>query len=1375
MPVAEKDFGFVPDSKDFGFKPDFGFEPDPSDKPEPAVSIPWSATGLSPGAILSNLRQSAEKPVIEVPPALTTSPLLQAVAPKIAKPIGEEVANIASGLTSPAGLAIGAAAVAAPEVVVPALGAAAVPAMVSETANLGAQLGKGDTEEAIRSGVRFIADAAQVVGAVPMVRSMIPKGKPPIITEVADAGAPLTAEVLNQKLKETENAKQISETTQVHGDVQQSSRTPEGGKEMPPNASSEGVPSSGSREALPREEVVPVPESPETVRRQVELVADPESPKSAALLTPGEKAEVASGMAVAEVPGKGTVIVNPEKADPATVVKAVQEDRAGQHLGMSQEAKPPGEPMVVQTKDRAGTVIQDEVVKPSDVSKAVAAGEALTPGAVAEVKPAAQVIQERVTATLPEEFGRQLLAAIDDSVRRNFPTDVLRDEARTFILPRVLERARSYLEEHGSMEGFAAKTLVEQQAVSFRRAAGAEKRGGGQTLESLDRPIGESESTLEEVTPTEQRGPSTAAQEGDLSAKVVEAMQMLAPEEIRKVKEFLKTGQGRIDKELAGKLRDAFQKVGVTEADLEPSRGPGAASPSDVGSQKERKFSERFTETKEIQPATREALGNRFYDPRSNEETNWMVNYRIERQGVDSVYDQILSGDRDWTGEELVAGTINLVKRFNAQAKELDKAGKGPEANALRDKIVRLVEFTSEEYGTKYGRTIQAFRMWNYMTPEGMLRAYTKVVREARQKAQERGVPEKELPQPDAKVQREIQKRSEATQELPEGFQKDQATTDLLGYIAKQKGIKPWDIAMSWWYASILSSPVTQAVNFLGAFSNVLANAGVQATLHPTAIPEIFKGLYRGFAKGVPEASGVLKTGVSNKVGKLQTPGTLELLKDSDSRFLRALSTGRYVGRLMNAMDMLNFAAAKEMKSYLLADHIARNERLTGKALTERVESILFESEMSRKEAENQAISEGLTGVDLKRRTNEILDQKRFSPINDAAAEFALRATYNNEPYGVLGILARYLGGIGKELPGFKFIVPFVNIVSNVTNESFNYTPWGYKRYFFGAKESGKSWFDLANAPKGDLAYEQLAKATVGTLGMMAVAALAYKEAEKESPKFAVYASGPRDTKQRYQLQESGWKPYSIKIGDHYFPYLYTPFVVPFSVIGSFHDSLRFNKMEDKDAATRLAVAFSHIPATIFSQSFLSSLSGLFEALDSKGGVQDPKAWAKLAARTGSSFVVPNAVRFIDKAFDPEVTQADSIKEIFAREFPVARSQMKPIINALGEPVKKEGLDRVGMDRFWTTQKSDPVWEFIARKQAFISIPNKNTKILNRTMTPDEYYDYVQISGQRIKEVLKAQLPRLEQLNAEQLEKQMDAITRQQREAAKVIILRRAK
>lgn len=597
-----------------------------------------------------------------------------------------------------------------------------------------------------------------------------------------------------------------------------------------------------------------------------------------------------------------------------------------------------------------------------------------------------------------------------------------------------------------------------------------------------------------------------------------------------------------------------------------------------------------------------------------------------------------------------------------------------------------------------------------------------------------------------------ITKMAADIEKAPEGFQRDDKTRELLSYLAELKGADASEVPTALFYANILSGYTTQLVNTVDTAINVLSEAAAQAAANPKSAPEIMTGIYQGLLKGIPDAANVLKTGKGRAENKLQVSSILERSKFGEKggvpinastplgRVIKAgleskpaaiLNLWKYPLRAMVASDSIFYNSAKEARARVLAQAIGKSEGLTGDALFSRVDEILHNTAADRTQAKQQAADEGLTGNAATRRASEILEQKRPEDLVSNADEAAGLATYNHDPQGTLGLISSRLSEIAKKVPGGVFVVPFTRIVANVTNRGIDYTPYGYKRAFFG--RGGGKGFETP-APVGQEFKVQLVKATAGTVGMTALAML------DAGGVVQVTGSGPSDPNEKKQLQAAGWKPYSVKIGDRYYSYQNTPLGVGLAMVGHYRDAVRYNKLDEKDAQARLIYATTGVANTITSQSFLSGLSDFMEMVNGKGASADGAK--RFFNRTVSSIAVPNIIKQINRAFDPTVYQADTITQAVLRDTPAARAVSKPMLNVLGEPVKASS------NRFTSEATDDPVWKLIVEKQAWVSTPSKTTKIRNRPITPEEYYKLIATSGQLIKEYIRTNLIRFQSMPA---------------------------
>lgn len=604
-------------------------------------------------------------------------------------------------------------------------------------------------------------------------------------------------------------------------------------------------------------------------------------------------------------------------------------------------------------------------------------------------------------------------------------------------------------------------------------------------------------------------------------------------------------------------------------------------------------------------------------------------------------------------------------------------------------------------------------------------------------------------------VAKEIVKQANALQTLPEGsIQQQRAVLDLMSYIAKQRGFKWWELPVAFWYANVLSGPTTQIVNAISNFNNLAANIGMQIVRRPQDTFQILDALGDGFQKGKLDAVDVLKTGqiTGTRLLKMEAGRPLELKRFTG--WAKFLNAWKYVARVMAAADMLFYKPAEEMKAYTAAKLAAEQEGLKGDAIKKRVREVLQKLPEQRLQAEAQATAEGLAGDEHARRVEQILELGRPDNLRETARDYALRVTFNNQPYGFLGAGANAINTWSAEFPLLRLIVPFTNIVSNVTNEGLNYfPPVGLGRALYG-HWSGTLRGQPITDP--DALYEQYAKAVAGTMAMTAAALLFAPDPEDDDPELALYGAGPGTGDQRKQLQAAGWRPYTIKVGDRYYSYAQTPVALPFAVMGNYFDALRYKRLDEQDALNRAGYALSVSGKVITEQSFLSGVADLFAGLGRSSAKSSGDAMANWSARTGSSVAIPNAVRQVDRLFDPTVYDAPTVEAALINQVPFLRSVNQPALNALGEPITNEVFSR-----FISGEIADPVWQIVARKGAWISMPDQGE------LTDAQYYGMLKIRGERLRQRLEALVPTLERMAPEDAKELVSEISEQETKAAK--------
>lgn len=591
-------------------------------------------------------------------------------------------------------------------------------------------------------------------------------------------------------------------------------------------------------------------------------------------------------------------------------------------------------------------------------------------------------------------------------------------------------------------------------------------------------------------------------------------------------------------------------------------------------------------------------------------------------------------------------------------------------------------------------------------------------------------------------------------QEAPEGFQRDRVMTDILTELQKIRGIGTVDIATAIYYMHILSGYTTQAVNGVSTALNTAADVTVLVARNPSTAGEAIRGLRDGAKNGFQQALAIISTGYAHRHFDEKLPEVAPVIealsKDADrNAALRNYSKLlRYIGRGMKAVDAVFFYSASEAFQRVAAAKLAaefEGGRLSWQERAAKVRELLSMSPADFEQARQKAKAEGLTGIDYQLRVGEILRQKRDPSLTQGGTDFGREATFNNEPRGYLGVAARSIRDASVKFPALRLFVPFTNIVSNVSNASLNYSPIGTLRAFRG--------YGGEQAPQAAERDTLLIKSIAGTLGMLYL--LAYGMGDDDEAPW-ITGQGPKDNGARNQLRETGWKPHTVKIGGVYVSYLETPLAIPFAIVGNYIDAVKYNGMAEKDAAARLGKAIAGVPETIVSMSFLRGLADFMDAARGR------KNWGDVAGSVVAGITVPNLVRQVDRTFDPTIYETDGALGMLGGQIPGVRQTFPEKLNVVGKPVEVQP-----MERFGRAEIDDPLWNVLAEKQAWIPEASKTTKLGNERMTPEQYRAYVQQSGPAIEQRLRAAVPALRAMTAEQADKFVQKVVREERERAK--------
>lgn len=338
------------------------------------------------------------------------------------------------------------------------------------------------------------------------------------------------------------------------------------------------------------------------------------------------------------------------------------------------------------------------------------------------------------------------------------------------------------------------------------------------------------------------------------------------------------------------------------------------------------------------------------------------------------------------------------------------------------------------------------------------------------------------------------------------------------------------------------------------------------------------------------------------------------------------------------------------------------------------------------------------------------------TPPEDALRQAQLQAnylTFNKE----LGKLGRDLTSTVNKYPQAQFVLPFVKTPINIAKFGFEYTPLVY---------INPAYRDLKGQER-DLAA---AKVITGSSLMFGFYSMALEG--------RITGAGPIDPTDRQQLMETGWKPYSIRIGDKYYPYEKMQPVA--FLLGIASDLAYMSKQIPQKAETRglfdkdgeitqqdLAVAYGvHIfMENVVNNSFTSQLNNLFKALN------DPTENAVNAiTNTFAGSLVPTIVGDVARAIDPTERQINSPLEAIQSRIPGASSSLFPKRDWTGqEKVRSYSpIEQMISPSLPSTVKEDKAGREIARVN--FKMPTVPKTFYGRTLNPEQRDYYAQVIGE---------------------------------------------
>ena len=319
------------------------------------------------------------------------------------------------------------------------------------------------------------------------------------------------------------------------------------------------------------------------------------------------------------------------------------------------------------------------------------------------------------------------------------------------------------------------------------------------------------------------------------------------------------------------------------------------------------------------------------------------------------------------------------------------------------------------------------------------------------------------------------------------------------------------------------------------------------------------------------------------------------------------------------------------------------------------------------------------------------------------------------------------LGEAGRGLTQFVNKVPLMKLVVPFIRTPINLLKFAGERSVFapGLKEFRDAWKAGGNARN-----EAVARMTMGS-GLSALAVTAALDGR-------LSGGGPTDPRERSALMNSGWQPYSVKLGDRWVSYQrFDPVSMLIGAAADFAEvGANATERERSEIATGLVTA---VAKNVTSKTWLSGLSDFFEVLT------DPERYGQnWVERMVGSVAVPALGAHVASAIDPNMREVNGYLDAIKNRVPGLSDNLLARRNVWGDEIARgNGSGGSVLSSAYSfvspvstsKLKASPLLQEVARLRAPLSMPQRKVRVdgVDRDLTPEQYAYYVQLAGKPAK------------------------------------------
>lgn len=498
----------------------------------------------------------------------------------------------------------------------------------------------------------------------------------------------------------------------------------------------------------------------------------------------------------------------------------------------------------------------------------------------------------------------------------------------------------------------------------------------------------------------------------------------------------------------------------------------------------------------------------------------------------------------------------------------------------------------------------------------------------------------------------------------------------VANFMANATKAKTTDKLLEAWINGLLSGPATHATNIL---SNSLVSLW--------SIPE------HAVAAGLSKVTG---SGITAREVLGRSLGIIEGAKEGIRAGVRAFRTE----------EPTDLASKLEARRYRAIGGT------TGKVVRLPSRALLAEDEFFKAIGYRQAINELAIREGMKQGGAARIAELRANPtdaMKKAARDAAEKQTFTNP----LGPAGNKILGIGRDIPAFRVVAPFIRTPVNIFKFAAQRSPLAPL-----FKEVRQNLKGANGAIERD---KQLARIGVGSAVSGAVA--------YEALQGHITGGGPADPRERAVLYANGWQPYSVKVGDSYYSYgRLEPMGMLFGVAADFVELQKVMSRDDEQNIA--ALIMGSVQKNLVSKTWLRGLSDLIEAWN------DPDRYGAAYVQGLAGSIVPTGLAQVARVNDPFLRDARTALDAIKNRVPGYKETLPVKRGVFGEPIELQGAlgPNIISPIYQSAAGNDPVIAEMIRLQVAPSRPSRDIRGVE--LTPEEYDTLQMASGRAAKQAL---------------------------------------